>query len=218
MRLEIINNPASEPVLLDEFKDHLRLDGTDEDAALGAFISTARSLVEEYLDIYLVGRSTALYLDKWLLSEGCKDDLPWWSGTVGGAMSLFQQSASFAELPVRPVSSIDSISIVAPDGSETTWAAENYLLIPGVDAKVTLQSNRQWPVPGRVAEGIKIILTMGFGPDWNHVPASLRQAVLMLASYLYGNRGDMAVGGTDTSVIAASGAASLLAPYRGRRL
>lgn len=221
MRTVIISPPACEPVLLDEFKDHLRLDGSDEDAPLGALISSARNLVENYLNLYLVDRTLALYLDKWPLQDGLgtsSHSIPWWSGTASGALSLLDRAASSIVLPLRPVSDISSINMIAPDGTETLWSADNYQLRPGLSPLIALQSGRRWPAAGRAVDGIKITLISGFGSSWNAVPASLRQATLMLASHLYANRGDTSANSSSYSAIAASGAAGLLAPYRERRL
>jgi len=217
MRTSTLSGPLTEPVLLDELKDHLRLDGSSEDASLGAYITTARTLVEEYADLTLVDSMLELYLDRWPRAGKSGLDVPWWSGTASGAISLLEQVASSALLPVRPVSDITSIAVVAADGSESVWAAENYQLSPGLEPRISLQSGRRWPVPGRKVDGIKITLTAGFGSSWNVVPASVRQAILMLASHLYANRGAAEASGS-AGAVAASGAASLLAPYMRRRL
>jgi len=213
MRTAIVANSASEPILLEEFKDTLRLDGAEEDASLGAYISTARALVEEYSNLVLIDRTLNLFLDKWSLDSGGSTE-PWWNGVSDGAISIFADCPSIAKLPVRPVSQITSINMVAADGTETLWDAENYHLRPGLNSAIALRSGRRWPVPGKPVDGIKITLTAGFGAGWNDVPASVRQALLMLASYLYANRGDQGPG----DAVKASGAMTLLRPYRERRL
>jgi len=215
MRTEALTLPAVEPLLLDEVKDHLRMEGAAEDAALGAFITAARLSIEEYADLRLIDRTEAIYLDAWPLFKK-QEASPWWSGSANGAVSLLSSPARFAVLPVRPVSAVASITVVAADDSETVWDADNYQLRLGLKPGVVLQAGRRWPVPGRVLGGLKITLTSGFGPDWNYVPASVRQAILMQASYLYTHRGDNR-GGTSNAVVA-SGAAGLLAPYRERRV
>jgi len=215
MRTEALTLPVAEPLLLDEVKDHLRIEGAAEDAALGALITAARLSVEEYADLRLINRTEAIYLDAWPLVRK-QDTSPWWSGSANGAVSLLSSAAGFAALTVRPVSAIASITIVAVDDSETVWDAGNYQLKPGMKPSVALKTSRRWPVPGRALEGLKITLTSGFGPDWNYVPASVRQAVLMQAGYLYTHRGDN--GGSTSNAVVASGAASLLAPYRERRV
>jgi len=218
MRTQIMTGPASEPVLLEEFKDNLRLDGAEEDASLGAYISTARTMIEDHANLMMVDRTLDLYMNKWPLEAVApglhRSHDPWWSGVADGAITDLGQAASYAVLPVRPVSQISSIAIVAADGSENLWATENYHVRPGLQPAIALAPGGRWPVPGKPVDGIRISLTAGFGADWNQVPASLRQALLMLAGYLYGNRGEQ---GSDGAVIA-SGAASLLRPYRERRL
>jgi len=217
MRTVITTGPTAEPILLEELKDNLRLDGADEDASLGAFINTARSLIEDHANLMMIDRSLDLFMDAWPLEavsgHGHSHDV-WWSGVADGSISVFEGSASYAPLPVRPVSQINSISTVAADGSETLWAAANYFVRPGLKPAIALAPGGWWPVPDKSVDGIKISLTAGFGASWNHVPASQRQAVLMLAGYLYGNRGEQGSSGA----LKASGAANLLRPYRERRL
>ena len=213
MRIEVISGPASEPVLLEELKDQLRIDGSDEDAALGAFLSTARSIIEDRLDIALVDRSLDLYLDRWSIENSRASD-PWWNGVADGAILALAAAAAFVPLPVRPVSQIVSVTTIADDGSEQVWAAGNYYLKPGLSAGIYRRNGASWPVPGRAADGIRISLTAGFGPNWNAVPAGIRQAQLMAASFLYKNRGDQGA----EHVLKASGAAVLLAAYRDRRI
>lgn len=184
MTVDILTQPETEPVLLDELKSQLRIDGNEENPALAGFIVSARTMLENHAGLALVSRSLELTLDKF--------------------------SEEGQPLPVRPITSIEGIQVIAVDGSSVSWDSSNYYLTSGIRPLLNLQSGRQWPVPGRAKSGIKIQVTAGFGDSWNSVPADLQQAVLMLATYLYTHRGDEAAG----NAVVASGAASLLRPYR----
>lgn len=62
--------PTDEPVTLAEVKEHLRVDGTDEDALLGRIITAARERIEHEI-------RRALQYQKWVAYiKGCETGLP----------------------------------------------------------------------------------------------------------------------------------------------
>lgn len=215
MRIETTAEPVYSPILLDELKDHLRIDGAGEDASLGAFITSSVALVERWLGGALINRSVDIYLDAWpSMGTAQVQTDPWWNGVADGAMPHLTQERLHVSLPIKPVSSIAAIRVKDATGTEILWNSDNYYLKPGLTPAVVRKYGRLWPVPGVPAEGIRISAIAGFGADWNAVPAGIRQAVLMLAAHLYYNRGD-----TPTEpALKASGAHSLLMPFREQRL
>lgn len=215
MRTETLSMPAIVPVLLDEIKDHLRIDGAEEDASLGALVASATNLIENYLDMSLIERSVAIYFDNWGVNAKRANEDTWWNGVADGSLSLLRGDKDFVSLPVKPIQSVEQVEVTAADGSSVVWGADNYYLKPGLTPTLTRKYGRAWPVPGVKTDGIKITVLAGFGPDWNHVPASIRQAVLMLATHLYYNRGNSAVNG---EALKASGAKALLHAYRDMQL
>ena len=67
-------------------------------------------------------------------------------------------------------------------------------------------------VPGRIAAGIELDVTVGFGDAAINVPEPLRQAIRLLVAHWYENRGLMA--DVDKGVVLPSTVAALIAPYR----
>ncbi len=208
----MLESPVAEPVLLAELKDHLRLDDSVDDAALGALVSAARTMVEAHLGLALINRPIAVYLDAWPSAPTLADS-PWWPGVREGAITEMGRAVHFVRLPVRPVQAVLSVHTLSADDVETVWGPEHYYLKPGNAPALYRKQGHAWPVPGRTADGIKITVTAGFGDSWNDVPAAIRQALLLLAAHLFTNRGDEPM-----NALAASGAAAFLAPYRDIRL
>lgn len=214
MRIET-NAPAlTTALLLEEVKDHLRIDGADEDASLGSLIAAATTLVENYLEMALVHRSVEFYLDSWQQSTGFQEGGDWWQGVTDGSLSNLQAKAVAVALPIKPVASIEKIEITTTAGATVLWAAENYYLTPGLSPLLACRYGRAWPVPGIGQDGIKISATAGFGPDWNSLPATIRQALLLLVTYFYYHRGDAEMG----NALKASGADTLLQSYKGLKI
>jgi uncharacterized phiE125 gp8 family phage protein len=86
-------------------------------------------------------------------------------------------------------------------------------------ARSTRRASTTWllPAPGRIAGGIELDVTVGYGDAATDVPEALRQAVRLLVAHWYENRGVVA---TDTTRVAPlpSTITALLAPYRMLRL
>lgn len=64
MRLKLKTAPAKEPTTLDEAKSHLRVDGADDNALIGALITTARQLAERETKRAFITQTWRMYLDK----------------------------------------------------------------------------------------------------------------------------------------------------------
>ncbi len=57
-----------------------------------------------------------------------------------------------------------------------------------------------WPQPGKVANGIEIDFTAGYGATPSHVPAPIRQALLLLVAHWYERRDPIEVGSPETVI------------------
>lgn len=148
-------------------KDHLRLgtgfsSGAEQDDLLEAYLRAAISAVE--------GRTGLVLLEK---------SLNW---ALTGWRHYDRQV-----LPVRPVQSVDALTLVDRAGTETLVPPETYHL------------ERDSQSPALVAVGLalavipetgsaEITFTAGYGPLWSDIPPDLARAVLMLAAEFYERR------------------------------
>lgn len=116
-------------------------------------------------------------------------------------------------LPVAPVSGIVSLTITDMGGGEEVIAPDAYRLIP--DGQRPEVISTAWGLPTIPVGGTaEIIFDAGFGGDWADVPPDLAQAVLMLATHYYDNRGAMVARGAPLP----EGVGRLLARHRVIRL
>lgn len=185
----LVTAPSVEPVTREEAKLHARIDGTDEDAKVDALIMAARMEVESR-----TGR--ALVTQGWRI---VRDGPP-----PGGIVRLSP----------GPVQSVDAVTVYGADGSGTVVSADQYTVdTAGVPGRLLLLSGTFWG--SRAMNGLEIDMTCGYG-DPADVPASLKQAVLMLVSYWYEQREAASLGAIARHV--ADGVAALTAPYRMPRL
>jgi uncharacterized phiE125 gp8 family phage protein len=153
---------------VDELKDHLRMGSGFADDAL------QEGLVESYLRAALAaieGRIGKMLFQRrflWVL-DGWRD---------------IEQA-----LPVAPVSSLVSVTLVDALGSETGVPPTSYRLVS--DLHRPRLAGRGASLPTIPTDGmVKVVFEAGFGQAWADVPVDLRQAVLLLASEYYEHRHD----------------------------
>ncbi len=188
MSLILNTQPVIEPVSLTEAKAHLRVSHTDDDAYISTLITAARRQIESRTGLRFMSQGWSVFRDKW---------------PEDGAISI----------PLEPLLSVDDIKIYGDDdGVATLDPAHYYTDKTALPGRVVLRSGRTPPRPGRLANGIEVKVTAGFGADPALVPKELKQAVLLTVADWFANRGD------DTGGMMPLMALGLIAPYRTLRL
>ncbi len=163
---ELTPIPAS-ALPLAVFRDHLRQssgfsDAVSDDALLSQYLRAAMAQVEGRTGRALMAREFALRLTRW-------------------------RDGYAQPLTIAPVTAVASVTLVDAGGVEALVPAQSYILQadsarPRLVAAGTALPNI--PTGGSVV----ILLTAGFGPAWDDIPADLRQAVLLLAAQYYEGR------------------------------
>lgn len=185
----LLTPPLNEPVTLDEAKEWLKIDTDDEDELLQTLISAARLMIEAASCRILIDQTWRIVLNAW---------------PVYGRLRL----------PVGPLRQVAAIRIY--DSNGVAQALAGSLLLPEAGAEPpVLMANGPLPSPGRALQGIEVDVLIGHGPQPEHVPAPLRQAVLRLVTNWFENRGDV-MGGEATAL--PREIMALVAPYRRVRL
>ena len=164
LNLVVVTTPTEEPITLAQAKEHLRVDGTDEDALIGTYISAARLKCEELSRRAFVTQTLALVLDCW-------------------------PDESIVKLPRPPLISLTSVIYKDSTGTPTTWGSSNYVIdtfsTPG---RLALASGMSWPgVTLYPIGGVKITYQAGYGAA-SAVPEIYKQAVKLLTAFYYENR------------------------------
>jgi uncharacterized phiE125 gp8 family phage protein len=153
---------------VDEMKDHLRLgtgfaDDGLQDGLIETYLRAALAAIEGRIGKMLFRRRFL-----WVL-EGWRDE---------------EQA-----LPVSPVASIVSVTLVDAAGGEVVLPGGAYRLIP--DLHRPHLAGRGGALPTIPVDGAaKVVFDAGFGATWTEIPVDLRQAALLLASEYYEHRHD----------------------------
>jgi uncharacterized phiE125 gp8 family phage protein len=177
--LRLVTPPLAEPVSLAEAKAHLRVDTDSDDALIARLITAARGLVEAQQRRALVTQTWDLTLDGW----------PEWDRRYG---------AIAIRLPLPPCQSVGPITYLDPNGVLTTMPGADYVIDLGdrmTPARVQPLRGRSWPALARVPGAVTVRFIAGYGAA-EDVPATTRQAILLLVGHYYDNREAVITGAT----------------------
>ena len=155
--------PASEPLLKAEVKNHLKVDNTADDDLIDALIVTARQAVEDYTLLKLLPQTVTEYFD------GFSDPL---------------------ELSTAPMRTVSSVTYLDVDGASQTlstdvYKVQEYALLP----LISLKADQVWPTTRAEAEVVTVTYTVGFD-DADAVPRILKSAMLLMIGFWYDKRED----------------------------
>lgn len=160
------SSPAFEPLTLAEVKSHLRLadDSVDHDQYCLDAIKRARDEFEARTNIILASGTFTMAIDDW-------------------------PGKDYIELPVRPVSSITSITYTLDSGSTSTWSSASYAL-HNYDSmpRVLLKYNETWPSNRGYYGDIIITFVAGYA-NRGAIPQGIKHALLVDIDRRFEKRG-----------------------------
>jgi uncharacterized phiE125 gp8 family phage protein len=188
----LVTGPAAEPVTLEEARSQCRLTDTSEDGLLAGYVLAARQLVEGR-----IGR--ALLTQTWL--ETFDEDWPRADGHR--RVRYLRRSLSHRRimLSITPVQSIASIQYVDTTGATQTLDPSQYRL--GMHHLVSVLEEAYgvcWPAVRCQTDAIAVQYVAGYTQP-GLIPETVRQAILLLTSHFFDNRGATVVSATRATAI-----------------
>jgi uncharacterized phiE125 gp8 family phage protein len=178
----LVTAPTDDPVSVQDLKSHLRLvdDDNREDYYLESIlIPSARDWVEKNTWRRLMTQTWEFYVNQFV--------------TPGGYVYTWDIAKGQAPFPVflpyPPVQSISSVTYLDPSGASQTLSTSVYELGErnGIGI-MRLKYGQYWPAVRNQEDSCTIRMVCGYGSNPTDVPASLRHAILLLASHGYWNR------------------------------
>ena len=172
--------PVVEPVSVAELKSFLRITHEGDDALLADMIKAARMFCENYTGKVFISRTFKIVFDR--LNDN-----------------------RIIPLAKGPLVSVSSVKTFDADGSDVPISSEDYT----VDAnRILMNDGVSLHLPPRNTRILEVNFIAGYGDAADDVPESIKQAILMKATYMYEQRGDIPVSAPFDMI------ASLLKPYK----
>lgn len=165
MALHIKTAPTDEPVSLADANLQMRIDGSDENTLVEAYITAAREYCEGFQNLAYITQTWQLWLDAFPAED-------------------------FVNIPLPPLQSIVSIKYYDINDVEYTMSSSLYIVDDKSEpGRVNLAYGQSWPSTTlRPINGVCIEFNAGFGDDPEDVPQSIRQVILLLVAHWFENR------------------------------
>ena len=183
MPLQLVTPPAGEPISLAEAKQHLRVDGCDDDLLIGSLITAARQAAET-----ITGRQ--LMTARWrLVLDAFPGPLLMHAGS-GSSFSLPAHAILLAKCPVQSVVSVEYLDM---NGTTQVLPASDYVLDAACEpARLSPVFGKTWPPTLPQIGAVTVTFDAGYGSA-SEVPEGLKSWIKLRVGSLYGHREEMAV-------------------------
>lgn len=208
MKSKVTVGPAQEPVSLAELKASLKITHANEDNLLTQYIIDAREMVERFTSRKLITQTLVGYAMPFSSNEEIITE-----GYRLGVEIYTNGCPSHIEFDWGPTQSVTSVETISSENAESTYASSNYYLDnydEDIMPRIVYNNTSVFPSSLRRKDAWKVTWIAGYGDNPVDVPADIRRAIIMLAGFLWGNRGAC----TDGKCVEGCGASHMLGKFR----
>ena len=169
--------PASEPLTTAEAKAYLRVDGSDDDTSIGAFVSACREAIEEFTGRAFISQTWRMTLDTW--PSGC--------GAEGRLIAIER----------APVTAVSSVKYYPADGGAqvTLTAGTHYRVHLRENGPTLIEriDDYDWPDLAERLDAVEVVFVAG-ADSAAAVPPVLVHALKLLLTEFYEIRSTTNIG------------------------
>lgn len=194
---------AGYAVDLTDVKAYLKIDYTTDDTLLQHLIKTATLLIERYTRRELLTKTFNMYLDFLPCCEnyGYTYESQFNENTILVKCSKLQSIASIKYYSNSILETMDSSLY---DFTEDNDYSRIYLI----------NQNSSWADVDSRKQAINIEFDAGYGATNTSIPQALKDALKIIISYMYANRGDCVNVNNTSDIVMLSGAMPILDMYK----
>jgi len=164
--LSIVTPPATEPIITNEAKTHLRVTSSDDDTYIAGLIEAARQWIEEQLYRQLVTATWDLVLDE------------------------FPTGDNPIRIPRAPLVSVTSVTYTDTAGDAQTWSDDDYVVSTSREpGEIRPAYGEIYPTARSAPDVVTVRFVAGYGAA-AAVPELLKAALKLLVGSMYEFRED----------------------------
>lgn len=180
MHLIPVMPPAELPLTIDALKEHLRVDGSDDNAVIASYLSAALAYVD--------GRDGVL--GRALVEQA-------WAVQLDGGFPVCGEPI---RMPLPPLRDVTEIAYIDPAGVQQVLDASAYEVLTNREpGEVRPAYGLTWPTTRCQPSAVTITFTAGFG-DADAVPEDYKHLLRFLVAHWYAQREPVTVGGGISSM------------------
>lgn len=189
------------PITIQAMKDYLRVDGSDDDELIAAYINTAVEAIKQYTRRAIKTETFVFKADGFADANGDDRLLQLGPGVHTGSRPYLLGGGETLDVPFPPLQSVTSLVTYDRGNNALTFSASLYR-VDLQSGRIYLNEGETWPSDLRAQDAVEVTYVAGYGSA--NVPAPILQAIRLHVSGMY-----------DGSCMGLSAEAmGLLAPYR----
>lgn len=181
-------------------KTFLRVDTSDDDTVIAAYVTTATEAIKQYLRLALLTETFVLKADGFAYAGADDRLLALGPGVHTASVPYVLGGGETLDLPFPPLQSVTSVVTYDRGNNSSTFSNTKYQ-VDLQSGRIYLNEGETWPTDLRAQDAVQVTYVAGYGSG--SIPAPILQAIRSYVEQLY----DGCEGMTDEIK-------RLLAPYR----
>lgn len=199
--------PTIEAISISEAKTHLRVDSSDEDAMILAYVKSSRRWLERRYNLAFLTQTLVLTLDTF-------GQPGWWPPASMYIAPSYIPSPIWGVIELwPPVQSVTSITYIDFAGATQTLSSSKYAVdTSSYPGRIAPAVGQIWPVTGPIPGAVKIEWVAGH-ISADLVPEDWKEANRLALGHYYLNRESVVTDTRVMSIEVAETIDALMAPY-----
>jgi len=183
-----------------DMKSFLRVDNSDDDVVISAYLATATEAIKQHLRVALLTETFVLKADGFAYADADERLIALGAGIHTGSRPYLLGGGDTLDIPFPPLQSVTSVVTYDRDNNASTYDASNYQ-VDLQSGRIYLNEGSVWPSDLRAQDAVQVTYVAGYGSG--SIPAPIVEAIRKYVEQMY----DGCDGMTDE-------VKRLLAPYR----
>jgi len=183
-----------------DMKSFLRVDNSDDDVVISAYLATATEAIKQHLRVALLTETFVLKADGFAYADADERLIALGAGIHTGSRPYLLGGGDTLDIPFPPLQSVTSVVTYDRGNNASTYDASNYQ-VDLQSGRIYLNEGSVWPSDLRAQDAVQVTYVAGYGSG--SIPAPIVEAIRKYVEQMY----DGCDGMTDE-------VKRLLAPYR----
>lgn len=169
---KVTTPPAAEPITLDDVKNHLKIDYTEDDSLIGVMIQAAREYVETYTGRVLLEQTIQEYYDFF-------------------PCSTVTNPRAGIEVRFAPLKTLTTVNYINSNGNTQALTVTTDYTFDSISEppRIFPAYGKSWPTNRDQPNAVWIEYIAGYS-NASDVPAVIKQAMLLIIAKMYEQRED----------------------------
>ena len=183
-----------------DMKSFLRVDNSDDDVVISAYLATATEAIKQHLRVALLTETFVLKADGFAYADADERLIALGAGIHTGSRPYLLGGGDTLDIPFPTLQSVTSVVTYDRGNNASTYDASNYQ-VDLQSGRIYLNEGSVWPSDLRAQDAVQVTYVAGYGSG--SIPAPIVEAIRKYVEQMY----DGCDGMTDE-------VKRLLAPYR----